>query len=693
MVTTRRTDADGRQPAPARALGRTVVGRRRPRPRARVYRLAYRLTGNQHDAEDLTQEVFVRVFRSLSQYTPGTFEGWLHRITTNLFLDQVRRKARIRFEGLPEDAADRLPSREIGPAQLLDDRTYDADVQAALDALPPDFRVAVVLCDIEGLTYEEISDLLGIKLGTVRSRIHRGRAQLRDALAHRTPRPPPSALAAPGGRRDRSGPTAGAASATASQTSPTAGCRRPTPSARSPTSRVCRPRAAPRSTPSARARPPRASGTSPPSDAPATCSRVLRGSRPPSSRPCRPTSERRRSPRECGPRPCGAAGVRPGVRRRLDPTAGARRRHRARVALASAAGAAALAVVAVVGGVLRRVSAPCRPAVVASRPSSTASPTSTPRSTDQMPFSGPSDRHGRRSPRRRARPPPRREPPGRRGLAVVTGAPVRRLALASLAALGVAPPPPPRATAGPAGPGGSTPSSVVRRAAMTPDDAVAVRLLARPRRAAAGRSAYAGSRDHRRPHHQHRATDAHPRPRPRHGRPQSPATRRRRRRFAPDGRVGLVRRRRPPARPAADQLPRAARGRPRRGGGRAPRGGGRGRRRRRRGWPPATGSTGRPGCCCARSSSDAAVSCGAGPGFDHDLVHHRRSSATSPPAPRRPTGAAPLDAAGLAAARQSGCACPDALPGGLTLVDARTCACGHGRGRGPWCTSCSPTGS
>src|SRR5665647_2785739 len=64
----------------------------------RVYRLAYRLTGNQHDAEDLTQEVFVRVFRSLSTYTPGTFEGWLHRITTNLFLDQMRRRQRIRIE-------------------------------------------------------------------------------------------------------------------------------------------------------------------------------------------------------------------------------------------------------------------------------------------------------------------------------------------------------------------------------------------------------------------------------------------------------------------------------------------------------------------------------------------------------------------------------------------------------------------
>src|ERR1700710_1921615 len=76
---------------------------------ARVYRLAYRLTGNQHDAEDLTQDVFVRVFRALSSYTPGTSEAWLHRITTNLFLHQVRRKQRIRFDGLADDASERLP--------------------------------------------------------------------------------------------------------------------------------------------------------------------------------------------------------------------------------------------------------------------------------------------------------------------------------------------------------------------------------------------------------------------------------------------------------------------------------------------------------------------------------------------------------------------------------------------------------
>jgi len=152
---------------------------------ARVYRLAYRLTGNRYDAEDLTQDVFLRVFRSLGDYTPGTFEGWLHRITTNLFLDRVRRKARIRFEGLPDDA-ERIVGREPTPAQVFDDRHLDSDVQTALDALLPEFRAAVILCDVEGLSYEEIAATLGIKLGTVRSRIHRGRAQLRTALAHRS---------------------------------------------------------------------------------------------------------------------------------------------------------------------------------------------------------------------------------------------------------------------------------------------------------------------------------------------------------------------------------------------------------------------------------------------------------------------------------------------------------------------------
>jgi DNA-directed RNA polymerase specialized sigma24 family protein len=118
---------------------------------ARVYRLAYRLTGNTHDAED-------------------------------------RRRQRIRFEGLGEETTSRLSGAEPTPAQVFDDRHFDGDVQAALKALPPEYRAAVILCDIEGLSYEEIAETLGIKLGTVRSRIHRGRAQLREALEHRRPR-------------------------------------------------------------------------------------------------------------------------------------------------------------------------------------------------------------------------------------------------------------------------------------------------------------------------------------------------------------------------------------------------------------------------------------------------------------------------------------------------------------------------
>ena len=146
-----------------------------------VYRLAFRLSGNQHDAEDLTQETFMRVFRSLKNYQPGTFEGWLHRITTNLFLDMVRHRAKIRMEALPEDY-ERVPGTDMTPEQAYSVANLDPALQKALDELSPDFRVAVVLCDVVGMSYEEIADTLGVKMGTVRSRIHRGRTQLRASL-------------------------------------------------------------------------------------------------------------------------------------------------------------------------------------------------------------------------------------------------------------------------------------------------------------------------------------------------------------------------------------------------------------------------------------------------------------------------------------------------------------------------------
>jgi len=143
--------------------------------------VAYRLTGNEADAQDLVQEVLLRVRRGLETYRPGSLEGWLSRITTNAFLDEVRRRRRRSTVALPDD-----PDRVIAGAEdveaTLAATTLPDDIQDALRSLPEDFRVAVVLCDVVGLPYDEIADQLGVPIGTVRSRIHRGRAALRGVL-------------------------------------------------------------------------------------------------------------------------------------------------------------------------------------------------------------------------------------------------------------------------------------------------------------------------------------------------------------------------------------------------------------------------------------------------------------------------------------------------------------------------------
>lgn len=155
---------------------------------ASLARLAYRLTGNRADAEDLVQETYVRALRSLPGFTPGSVDAWLRRIATNLFLDSARRRARIRFDLFTDGAEDRVPASHDGPERSFEWAHLDRDVAEALAALSPDYRAAVVLCDLEGFSYEEVAATLGLKLGTVRSRIHRGRTHLRQALAHRAPR-------------------------------------------------------------------------------------------------------------------------------------------------------------------------------------------------------------------------------------------------------------------------------------------------------------------------------------------------------------------------------------------------------------------------------------------------------------------------------------------------------------------------
>jgi RNA polymerase sigma-70 factor (ECF subfamily) len=148
-----------------------------------VYRIAYRLTGNRPDAEDLAQETFLRVFRAWDSYRPeGSFEGWLRRITTNLFLDAKRREARMRFEALEEEASE-VADLSSTPDRVIESMTLDVPLDEALSQLNPDLRQALVMCDVEGKSYQEIADALGVRLGTVRSRLHRARAQARLAMA------------------------------------------------------------------------------------------------------------------------------------------------------------------------------------------------------------------------------------------------------------------------------------------------------------------------------------------------------------------------------------------------------------------------------------------------------------------------------------------------------------------------------
>ncbi|MEA2591879.1 MAG: hypothetical protein QOD62_1710 [Actinomycetota bacterium] len=151
-----------------------------------VYSLAYRLTGSAADAEDLAQDVLLRVRTALVRYRPGSLEGWLLRITTNLFYDRMRHRARHPTEPLEEfdDPGDLgPPAGSPGPEDTALHGELRSVVQEAMRGLPYQFRVAVLLCDLYQMSYDEIGTTMWWRLGTVRSRNHRCRAMLRDRLA------------------------------------------------------------------------------------------------------------------------------------------------------------------------------------------------------------------------------------------------------------------------------------------------------------------------------------------------------------------------------------------------------------------------------------------------------------------------------------------------------------------------------
>ena len=158
-----------------------------------LYAAAMRMTRNPADAGDLVQETFTKAYAAFAQFEQGTnLKAWLYRILTNTFINSYRKNQRSPYQG----TIDELEDWQLGSAESLTqgrstrsaeaeaiDHLPDSDVKEALQSIPEDFRLAVYLADVEGFSYQEIADIMKTPVGTVMSRLHRGRRLLRDLLA------------------------------------------------------------------------------------------------------------------------------------------------------------------------------------------------------------------------------------------------------------------------------------------------------------------------------------------------------------------------------------------------------------------------------------------------------------------------------------------------------------------------------
>lgn len=156
-----------------------------------LYNTAYRMTRNAEDAQDLVQETYFKAYRYYDKFTEGTnLKAWLFKILKNTFINNYRKKQKQPFqtdfadieeslESRVQDDPQRAPTR---PDEILLENVLDEDVQKAMDSLPHDYRMAVVLADLEGFSYKEIADILEVPVGTVMSRLYRGRKLLEEAM-------------------------------------------------------------------------------------------------------------------------------------------------------------------------------------------------------------------------------------------------------------------------------------------------------------------------------------------------------------------------------------------------------------------------------------------------------------------------------------------------------------------------------